>query len=77
MAATATTLRQKPGACIVFTGVSILSCKHVIVVFICIFAIHSTYFTLEPWKSRCEEYNTWFTECLVGNSTEVAIRTRL
>jgi len=28
-------------------------------------------------KTRCEEYNTWFTECLMGNSTEVAIRTRL
>jgi len=28
-------------------------------------------------KTRCEEYNTWFTECLEGNSTEVAIRTRL
>jgi len=28
-------------------------------------------------KTRCEEYNTWFTECLEGNSTEVAIRTPL
>jgi len=28
-------------------------------------------------KTRCSEYNTWFTECLEGNSSEVAIRTRL
>jgi len=28
-------------------------------------------------KTRCTEYNTWFTECVEGNSTEVAIRTRL
>jgi len=27
-------------------------------------------------KTRCTEYNTWFTECLEGNSTEVATRTR-
>ena len=79
MAATATTLRQKPGARLVSTGLSWLPYKHVIVVLniICIVAIHSIDFTLKHRKSRCEEYNTWFTECLVGNSTEVAIRTRL
>jgi len=28
-------------------------------------------------KTRCTEYNTWFTECLEGNTTEVAIRSHV
>ena len=74
MEATATTSRQKPGAQINSCG---LFLSHVVFKISCIFAIHSTSFTLKLKKSRCEEYNTWFTECLEGNSTEVAIRTPL
>ena len=74
MEATATTSRQKSGArkksCVFFF-------LHVLFKMNCIFVIHSTQFTLKLKKSRCEEYNTWFTECLEGNSTQVAIRTRL
>ena len=55
----------------------LLSCTRVVFKIICIFTTHSTSFTLKPNKTRCSEYNTWFTECVEGNSTEVAIRTRL
>ena len=92
MEATATNLRQKPGALMNF-HLMVSNCLESkwcsqsrffwFVLFAfgsnrdkLYFAISSTSITVKLQKTRCTEYNTWFTECLEGNSTEVATRTR-